>query len=628
MLVLNNPKNVGSLGGTTPSVTQPIDVMLTNIAESSVGNALATVTETREATSIIKLETKTDEDKPAKMLLNIIYNNSKKDDVSVALSSAFKSMEENAYNPEHELQRESRRVVDFVNKIIPVLMDSYIHPLVVEEYLMNKFKAQLSQLEYSAKMAQMSVTPIYVSMIDPKSIEPVAVPGGKSWLSYYETVIVNKKSIRLTRAQKERWLKRVNEFNITYATSWLDAIMNAIRLQRININTEGMDAESKDIIQRNKIADENKKEKTSSTSVGNTIPVQATSSAFIATAAGAKANLAAMIKILQKKDKPKLNNKATEAETKANKSSLEELTKLYNSAVTQIDDSTKCFLFIFKDILASSSMYNKDITNSEILQAYSVRAQGSAGFGGAATQWNPGWPSMWDINYFDVLSFEPEFDFHAALLGMMQATKPLKVAEGVSTGVNELTKLAEDAAAKYELVLASQKTTTAKGGNDKTTLITDLREAVNKLKAEAGRASTNFGSQITHPLGANMDFSSRRTDNGTVQEVLEAKRNLQEFRKKIMMTTMCASAKMKVLGDASFFAGDMGKFIFVKVINNDGSLSLFTGLYRIKEITQEISGGKFETSFSLMQDNSINDVVRANMEEIIYNSDHMAMTRR
>ncbi|MBW2969087.1 hypothetical protein KY314_03140, partial [Candidatus Woesearchaeota archaeon] len=105
---------------------------------------------------------------------------------------------------------------------------------------------------------------------------------------------------------------------------------------------------------------------------------------------------------------------------------------------------------------------------------------------------------------------------------------------------------------------------------------------------------------VSKPVRFNVDFEQRSIYTGNVGDALQNKKQLQEFRRQLVLRSLQFEADMQVFGDPSFELFDIGnRYIFLKFIKKDGTLGIFTGLYMIQNITQEISAGNFTTTFKL-----------------------------
>jgi len=76
----------------------------------------------------------------------------------------------------------------------------------------------------------------------------------------------------------------------------------------------------------------------------------------------------------------------------------------------------KQVMFFISDIMPSDGLFNKHIGQQQILQTYSVRAGKNPD---DMNGYNPGYPTVWDVNFPDVISFQPTCDYHTAVRSLM-----------------------------------------------------------------------------------------------------------------------------------------------------------------------------------------------------------------
>jgi hypothetical protein len=343
------------------------------------------------------------------------------------------------------------------------------------------------------------------------------------------------------------------------------------------------------------------------------VPAAIQSNSMITTSKGAVEQLKLMQKLLK-------------ASSKINTSSLQKTEEIIDKHLAKANASIntakmKQWLFLIKDQMPGGGFYDPAHGESSILQAFSFRAALSPE-AAANEQWNPGYPSCWDVNFMDILSFEPEFDFWTAQTAVSQNMIPLKYKEGMAEYTDKDIKSRQELTEQFLKIQSALTTSKTISEETKKKNIVELQDLVNQLKQLESNSiiKERVGA---YPVTFNMDFEKKVSNNGSVPEVLAAKKSLQQFRNRMMTEVLNIKAKMTVIADPSFKYNDAQKYIFVKVINNDGSTSIFTGLYRINSCTQKISAGNFLTEMELMRDSTTSSEVADSMYQGIYNNDRM-----
>ena len=597
------------------------------IGEKATGNKALGANGIQKSDSNIAAKYASITSESIKKLNTIIPVLNSKDSFGAKGLTGYNEIVKESKNSDDDKKKEiALRIVNFIEKITPVLLDSWIHPLIVELYVVDAFsKGMQNETKKSDdNVKKITMDLIYPEMIQPYKIEPT---DGTPYGSFYQKVIVEQKNVHVfsTRTQKERWQKPVREFNIDSGSSWMSLIGNCIASQRV-VNI--VDKESSDtLLKYNK--DTSVKEislsKRDDVKEKYYVPLSCAFNHFTTNKNGALQNIRQMIRLMEQRMATQKQD-IEDIKSRGDMNILTVLRDLWAKIESQQSEAKK-YVFMFKDILPSSTLYNDSLGKTTILQAYSFRANGPAGFGGATTEWNPGWPIVWDVNFPDIISFEPDLDFYSLFQSMGINAKPMQIKEGTIILKDELTELLETVKAKADIVRTAKSSVKGQIKTDKDVATEELRTAINNLKNLNEKFKAQSNTNGNNPVGFNMNFKSNSINNGSVPEVLAAKRNLQEFRKKLMMQGFAITAKLRVIGDPSFKSIDAGGSIFLKVTNQDGSLSLFTGLYIVNRCEQEISAGKFETSFDLTY-NSTNGDFRKTLEDAMYNTDHMVMSKR
>ena len=487
-----------------------------------------------------------------------------------------------------------RKMEDFLGKVTPFLLEWDIHPLVAEFYFMEKFWDKVGEDnahlgDESADSAEL----VYISMFELNDIMPVGI---------YDK-IVNGDPVVFTRAQKEQWCKKVRNYNVTAGSSWFSIIENSIRTQKFHYTTE--DTNQAQILSGTQ---EVEKDSEGAFKGQYSVPADIQCNTIITSPEGMAVNLEIMLNLLK-------YNKAIEPGDER----IKKIRETINRARTETYVGKKWVLFL-KDLMPNSQVFKQDPNRSDLLQAFSFRPNKSPNFMTDKESWNPGYPNVWDVNFPDVISFEPDFDFFNGLQAVTMAMKPLKMGEGIVDVVDKRVELLEKISQHRERLESASEAEAQQAE------LRELKDLLRDLKEIQNESGSN--QQLpAYPVTFNMDFDNKVTNNGSLPEVLAAKKSTQQFRKRLMLEQLNITANMTVVGDPSFNYDDHGKYIFIKVIHNDGSLSVFTGIYHLQNCVQTISNGDFKTQFTLRNDGTTDPTIANLMSEGIYNTDRMVVAK-
>ena len=489
---------------------------------------------------------------------------------------------------------------EFLGKVTPIIINSYIHPYIAERYMTEKFQLKMSQ-EFGDGTGN-DANLVYTSTIKPTNICP---------LGFYDQLIAGKNLI-FSRAEKEAYCHKVSAYSLSPAISWFDAVADTITKQKYMYITD--DKESAKLLSGNENikADDKKK---------YNIPVNLQCPVFITSNKGAMKNLDVMLKLLDismKRDDNSViaqSNNKFETENAKLKDQRDTLQQYLDKAKKDQGNTSTRWVFIMKDLMPGSSIFDRDLGETQLLQAFSFRPNQTENYISDNNNWNPGFPTMWDVNFPDVMSFEPEFDFDVGLRAVTTIMTPLKLYEGkVNVKSVQEIALAKVNELKTQLETVSSADATAP-------LIKNFKTAVAELRtAEENTNMIKTGD--TYPVTINMDFGNSVTNNGSIPEVLAAKKSIQQLRSRMMLEKLAIDVKQKVFGDPSFTEYDSGKFIFNKVVDNAGNMSIFTGVYILNQMVQTINSQGFTTDI-VAKLIATDDDSRDAMFNGIYNSDKM-----
>lgn len=296
-----------------------------------------------------------------------------------------------------------------------------------------------------------------------------------------------------------------------------------------------------------------------------------------------------------------------------------------------IDDAL--YMIYILDFNYASDFLTPDILKTNIIQCYSHNINGiyEKDYNG---YYNPGIPSCLFVNFPDVLEFNTEMNYYYSMLQLFQLKfitgerhiNDLQIENINALKINEYLQKATDVYNNKQLSIEEKI-------NQLNTILNDI----NNITGNDTDTTPLVNSLIPlEPLTINLrSFSDGRIYNGDLEHTLHYKKNLQELRKRILLSAIPAKATIRVIGDASLTMNDItNKYIFLKVTNIDGSLSPFTGLYLITDITHSISNIfttelKLISAFQNTLDDSQMSVDRRNaFYKMIYSVDNQRILKR
>lgn len=290
-------------------------------------------------------------------------------------------------------------------------------------------------------------------------------------------------------------------------------------------------------------------------------------------------------------------------------------------------------------------IFDQSTGKNHILQAYSYRAGGSLLQGSEIPyeqrkQFNPGVPSVWDISFPDVVSFEPELQFREQTTnlyiqmkrGMKGISGKTQIDEDIDRTKQEIKNKAKEKEEKEKKLANSKKN--KKAGK----LTTKLNSEIKKLNSEIKNLKStqdNLAKQKEKyvqimgklPYRTPADLLFKKSTDYTHHDIVEMKKQVQEYRRRIIADTNTIKATFSVLGDPIFDIFSIGKYIFIRFLNPDGTLGIFTGIYIINGVKQEISAGKFITSFEVNKDHTADSDVAQQIVHAMTNSSDVVFSK-
>lgn len=268
---------------------------------------------------------------------------------------------------------------------------------------------------------------------------------------------------------------------------------------------------------------------------------------------------------------------------------------------------------------SAGQIFGQQTGKNAIIQAYSYRTGGALQLvdGDVAGRFNPGYPSVMDINFPDARNLNIKFNYKNALDGI-KAVMREKIPKSTVADKNY-----KEATTK--LATAEE---TAKSKLSKKTLETKAQSAIEKTEEETTKENNaiqyqQYNSKLPYTHPSSLLFKKNIRSGSTYIQTLQERKMMQEYRKHLMLDVSIVTATLTILGDPVFDQATDSQFIFLKILNPDGSLSFFTGLYRITDVNHEITAGMFQTTLELAKDQSKSEYTNKAMYSMMTQMDNI-----
>lgn len=493
---------------------------------------------------------------------------------------------------------------------MPIASEMYIHPLFIAE----RIKQAFDLLSQNNKTISGALEYITVDLIDKCNYRPYSYDRGMRNGIYVQMKASDtdydpngprvqyklNTDYYLSIVDRQKWCIQAKSFEISQTDNWATVFKNIYSRVFADITLASTDVAMQkkfmSIVEQN-----NMKDNILTSGTVKYFPLPLNYAMNVKTGTTVLDALEKLIKLYQLKENIAADNGDTEQQKSAE---LNEI--VIDNQMSCIDSDSLVCLSMIDYANTSEAIFNQvDANIHPVRQAFSV---GMAGFVGSDDT-NIGTPDIYHINFPDVIEFEPDFD----IFQLMQShVISQNMNAKITTGSTEVTAGVE---AKK---LQSLENNTTSSDEEKQTLAEQVEEAeyTKKINKYIQR------SQVTY----NLNFENNGIYSGGEAHALKYKKDVQMLRQHLMISPSKANATLKVLGDASFNTDDLGKKIFIKVINVDGSLSIFTGFYVMNSISQELSAGQFVTTFGVMKD--IDTMLVNALERDVFSKDNLSITRK
>lgn len=202
-------------------------------------------------------------------------------------------------------------------------------------------------------------------------------------------------------------------------------------------------------------------------------------------------------------------------------------------------------------------------------------------------------------NFPDVISFEPEFNFRDGINAILQGSQ---LEQGKTLG--NLTIESEDDKKVEDTLTADDK---------------NIESKQQKFISKKYKVSVNGFQQASFLMSGGAEGVDAQ----------RAKQALQNLRTRLALTSLHIKAKMKILGEPSFSEELVsGCYIYLKIINADGTESFLSGLWNLtKVISHEINGGQYTTELEISKVNGDNENNRLGYTQYIEDRDKQKLIK-
>jgi hypothetical protein len=302
-------------------------------------------------------------------------------------------------------------------------------------------------------------------------------------------------------------------------------------------------------------------------------------------------------------DKPEKTNPDGTKEGESVESAKKYITKVtdfVNFFIEKHKNRKILYMILLEDLEGSHSPFNSGRWGNQVLQGYSYRLTKD---NSKDPYFSIGRTNLSRNNFPDVLAFNiTEYDFENTIRSINESqdtsvsvtvagkeikTNRINVDELKDKSVEEKTKALKDTgmtAEEFEKKIKGDKTFKNIQFNTKETTKFDY------LKAYRNNDKMNLNFSASQILTSGDD---------NFADVARAKRSIEAYRGMMALRASTIKANIQILGEPQYDFFCLKKYIFVKLFNLDGSISMFTGIYRIIKITQNMDGGMLKTTLDL-----------------------------
>ncbi len=506
-----------------------------------------------------------------------------------------------------EINDSKKLFTDLFSKLGTVINNTFkIHPYIVMRYFQNVMKTMLNDFDKQ----DTQYFELYDYLINPTTLMPTEV----NFLSpdyYPDFYTKTDKSIL-------EYYSNVKDYLIELNTTWNSLFQNIFSKMyvRYDINKDNLSSFTGTI----------QKESIQTQTVGGKkisyVPLRLNSSIITCDYESAEKNLKLFIYALEQRlNFIKMNTKGSKVASYSEKSTEENLATA-RSKLAKIKKGSMHLLHFIAISGDPKDVFMVNLGKQTIAQAYSLRVNN---LGGTKDQFfSVGEPNVYNINVMDIQGLQFDFDYWNDMQGLAANARLIGGHRRGTTAVNNYVKL------KVKELLKQAEEIAKRNSND----ISQLEQIRNKILAIDPQSNiTNAvgpARDSTFPINVTItEYQNSRIYGGDLYNALEKKRAIQNIRNMLILQGRNINCTLTILGDPTFNFPNITNYkVFLKVINQDNTLSFFTGIYWIFGVTHEISAGKFITTLYLRIDTgqNISSTEKEQLRKLIYASDRQKPT--
>jgi len=495
----------------------------------------------------------------------------------------------------------SKSLRKLVMDLTPVLNNSLIHPWDILQFMKQTFKEQLKTIKEKSKNDS--------SLSDDKKrdIDKTHVSYIQGFNDGYIGGYKNPNdNVDVYNFGNENYLIKASDINLNPSSSWSQVFKMVSEKCFVWIGEQDWQQikDGDTSPQSNKESIEKEKIAIGSKEVKNQVPTKIIGNCFEMSKEEATQNIYTLLQIVEARQQfqQSLNVKPNILQDIVTTSNaIDDIKKEYK-IISDLPKGTPVLLLSFEVIPGVDSLYNPLNGKQQILQAYSFRMANKRAVAFTNTesndfsQYNPGYPSVWDIDFPDILSFQPKLNFRDQVANVGAVMK------------ESIPALQQKIEAKtLEISILEKENPTGNNSEEKKK---ENKKKIEEAKQELAsiRRQKEYFSQyhgkVPYTNPSLLIFKNPLVENSSFADIQGRRKVMQEFRKHSLLASTNITADLDVIGDPIYDVNALGKYIFIKYYTKDGDLSYFTGIYVIQNIKHAISNGQYITSLSLLKDST------------------------
>lgn len=258
------------------------------------------------------------------------------------------------------------------------------------------------------------------------------------------------------------------------------------------------------------------------------------------------------------------------------------------------------YMILLEDLEGTRSPFNSGRWGNQVLQGYSFRLTKD---NSKDPYFSIGRTNISRNNFPDVIAFNiTEYDFENTIRSINESNDA-SISVTVAGKDIKANKIDVDSIKN----LSDEQKKTALKDTGMT-----VEEFNKKIKGDKTFKNISFNTQQSSKFDylkayrnndkMNINFSSNQvltSGDDNFADVARAKKSIEVYRGMMALRASTIKANIQILGEPQYDFFCLKKYIFVKLFNLDGTISMFTGIYRIIKIVQNMDGGILKTTLDL-----------------------------